>query len=72
MGDVIGSHKAYNPWCQQPDTAMEAYIANAQFHLDLLRSTVHDALTGHNDAFLKTSLLQDIDAIDTNLRKAQA
>lgn len=48
----------------------EAYVANAQFHLSVLRSTIHDGLTGRNDTMLKVSLLYDLDEAERNLRKA--
>lgn len=51
-------------------TAKDAYIANAQFHLDWVRKTINDGLTGVNDYELKESLLQDLDSADLNLRKA--
>ena len=52
------------------DIEAQAYVRNALYYLDALRSTVHDGLTGRNDLFLKMSLLQDIDASEANLRKA--
>lgn len=53
-----------------PEPPKDAYIANARHSLDELRSLVHDGFSSPNDLFLKVSLLQEIDAIDTNLRKA--
>lgn len=47
-----------------------ALISNALFHLDILRSTIHDGLTGKNDLFLKVSLLNDLDAVQSSLQKA--
>jgi hypothetical protein len=53
-----------------PDEGPEPYIANAQFHLDSLSQTVNDALISQNDECLKTSLFDDITAIDINLQRA--
>lgn len=52
------------------DSGPIPYIANAQFHLDQLRQTVHDGLIGVNDECLRDSLLEDITAIVINLDKA--
>lgn len=52
------------------DTNPKAYVHNALFHLSLLRSTIHDGLTGSNDAMLKVSLLYDLDDAEANLRRA--
>ena len=52
------------------DEGPEPYISNARFHLDELRRTVQDGLIGPNDDCLRDSLLEDINAIDFNLRKA--
>lgn len=49
---------------------MDAHIANAQFHLDMLRATIDDGLVGPSDLFLKVSLLQDLEAAQDSLRKA--
>lgn len=46
-----------------------AYVHNALFHLNLVRSTTRDGLTGRNDAMLKESLLWDLDEAERNLRK---
>ena len=48
----------------------KAYIADAQFHLRILRSTIHDGLTGKNDLYLKLTLLDDLDAAEAALGKA--
>lgn len=56
---------------QEEDLAnANAYVVNALFHLRELRSLIHDGLTGKSDIFLKVSMLQDVDAIETNLVKA--
>lgn len=52
------------------DNDVEAYIDNALHHLDLLRSTIHDGLTGKNDLYLKVSLLSDLDAAEASLQRA--
>lgn len=52
------------------DTNPKAYVHNALFHLNLLRSTIHDGLTGSSDLHLKVSLLYDLDDAEENLRKA--
>jgi hypothetical protein len=54
----------------QEEPGYKPYILNALHDLEILRSTVHDGLTGQNDLFLKSSLIQDIDAVESNLRKA--
>lgn len=51
-------------------TDIDPYIFNALCHVNAVRSTVHDGLTGRNDSFLKESLLLDIDAIEHNLKAA--
>jgi hypothetical protein len=48
----------------------DSYVHNALFHLNLVRSTIHDGLTGRNDTMLKVSLLWDLDEAERNLRKA--
>lgn len=59
---------AAHGYLQFPD----AYVDNALVHLDMLRSTIHDGLTGRNDVMLKVSLLYDLDEAERNLRKALA
>lgn len=49
---------------------MKPYLHNSLFHLELLRSTIHDGLTNGSDFFLKASLLDDLDAAEFNLQKA--
>lgn len=48
----------------------EAYIANMRFHLDELRSLIHDGLTGKSDLFLKVSLLDSVAAVTNAIDKA--
>ena len=52
------------------DSEARALVMNAQQHLDLLRSTIHDGLTNQSDLFLKVSLLQDLEAVDQSLSRA--
>lgn len=47
-----------------------AYVHNALFHLNLLRSTIYDGLTGANDVELRKSLCIDLDEAEHNLLKA--
>lgn len=48
----------------------EALLRNALKESDVLRSVIHDGLTGRNDVWLKTQLLNALDAVDDNVRKA--
>lgn len=72
MSDLLDQAKALYPeaFGLVAPAEPESYIANAQFHLDWVRKTINDGLTGVNDYELKASLLQDLDAADLNLRKA--
>lgn len=47
-----------------------AYIQHARHLLGELESSIHDVLTGRNDLFVKTALLQDVAAIALALGKA--
>ncbi len=67
--DVAALANAYVEECV---ASSRAYVDNALFHLDVLRSTIHDGLSGKNDLMLKVSLLYDLDEAERNLRKALA
>jgi hypothetical protein len=47
-----------------------AYLVNALFEIEQLRSLVHDILTGRNNSFAKVSLLDGIDSIDRSVKAA--
>lgn len=52
------------------DKEGSAYLINALFQIDQLRSLVHDILTGRNDMFAKISLLDSIDFIERSVKAA--
>ena len=49
---------------------VRAVIQNARVDLEILRSEVHDLLTGNVDLYAKQVLLGYIDVIDGSLRSA--
>lgn len=50
--------------------AKHAYLANALADAADLRSLIFDGLTGHNDLWLRTQLLNALDAVCDNLLRA--
>lgn len=47
----------------------DAWIGNAQFHLDRLRATIQDGLTNPSDIFLRVSLMDDLESVEDSLRR---
>lgn len=47
-----------------------AYILDARFEVDRLRSQIIENLTGINDFWLREELLQTVEAIDDKLKRA--